>query len=1130
MRAFRKLQERGFRDLALVIVCELRPDEIRLVRELGDRHGVRENLFLTGLISDDELIGLFNRCRAAIHVSRYEGFGLPVLEAMQCGAAVVASRAASLPEIAGEAALLAEPDRPDDIANAVAAILENDDLRSGLRAQGLQRSSLFNGQHLGDQILACYRKAVEQRERTPRSPKLSLWSPMPPQESGVADYSFELIEWIEQHVDLEIVVDRDVTPALERPLRSVFRSADRERVRPARADALVFQFGGSGLHLFEFESLALEPDLVTLHDLTWGRVVRLASRGDEAAFKREIARLEGRDAAREYGAILQLEPTERHAAAESFLTRYFLLGPVIGASRIQVVHFVGGAETLAARYPEADARFMLMGVADTMAAVPFETREPPGRRADDSCLEIGVFGSVDPVKRIERLADAVAALGGEGVNARVRVVGAPSTPEYGDALRRYLQMQGVERSFHLRGRVTRAEFDRAMLESDVVVNLRWPFRQQMSASLMRAIAAGKPVIVTDVEAWRMFPTEFCDYLPAGEGEVEALVRILRGLQVDRDEIERRGAAARRFYREHATLDAMGGKYLELLELSPRESESSRTALPLAPSGVIQVEHRYEQDVAWALEQLVPDAVELEERLRLAGGLGGALAESAVLLALLRKRGSLEGGADVVVLGGVAPRLLGVIEPRCASVGGTSSSRIGCDQGPTDADPPWETGLADGSADVVIVSREIAVHDPEQLIAVVSEALRIVADDGVVLVSFWHRVAGPANHDGGEWSGTLSASDVETVLIESTGGEAVEPFDGTLSPSTRTVQRVIRLDSPTARLRPVEIDSGRVVCGGFVSLRRPTGWRRAEIGRGRLGEWKRDWIKHSRSEDLLRAESPADESAEPGEAASWGDSDLRQLLFRWNQVRARSGLELASSGNFLSRAGGFLRRTARRIRDLGIAWDRLRDLLVALVHRQQVLDEQQRLVRDELYRLRDELSQFERRLDQREEKETLRGLEANESKRSRGNSAAVGEIATAWLSPPEMSELLRELEELEPGLRTWGSIELSFARAWSEDLLEIALRRFGDRIASVTASGYRSPNDAWIVVDLGSVWPSAALLRCARWRLAPGGVLLLITRAGDAPPTVEGVQQGADVPSRALGGARIVCWRRGGEHG
>ncbi|HEY2737788.1 MAG TPA: hypothetical protein VGK45_05245, partial [Thermoanaerobaculia bacterium] len=114
------------------------------------------------------------------------------------------------------------------------------------------------------------------------------------------------------------------------------------------------------------------------------------------------------------------------------------------------------------------------------------------------------------------------------------------------------------------------------LACDAVVNLRYPFRHQMSATLMRAIAAGKPVVITDVAAWDHFPVAFCLRVVADEGD-EREVDALAGHLIDlaRDPARRRemGAAARRFWQENATPARMADGYFRVLhEVTGRRTE------------------------------------------------------------------------------------------------------------------------------------------------------------------------------------------------------------------------------------------------------------------------------------------------------------------------------------------------------------------------------------------------------------------------------------------------------------------------------------------------------------------------------------------------------------------------------
>jgi glycosyltransferase involved in cell wall biosynthesis len=118
-------------------------------------------LRLLGHVTDDELVALYARCAAVAYVSLYEGFGLPVLEAMACGAPVVASRSTAVGETAGDAALLIDPEDTEEIAGALDRILTDKTLAVELMGRGTQRAAEFTWDAMARGLIASWRKALD---------------------------------------------------------------------------------------------------------------------------------------------------------------------------------------------------------------------------------------------------------------------------------------------------------------------------------------------------------------------------------------------------------------------------------------------------------------------------------------------------------------------------------------------------------------------------------------------------------------------------------------------------------------------------------------------------------------------------------------------------------------------------------------------------------------------------------------------------------------------------------------------------------------------------------------------------------------------------------------------------------
>jgi glycosyltransferase involved in cell wall biosynthesis len=112
-----------------------------------------------GFVSDDDLVSLYRSAAALVMVSTYEGFGLPVLEAMQLGTPVICARASSLPEVAADAALWVEPGDAVMLAGAIASVLQDQGLRNRMGKAGISRSAQFTWDETARQTVEAFHAA-----------------------------------------------------------------------------------------------------------------------------------------------------------------------------------------------------------------------------------------------------------------------------------------------------------------------------------------------------------------------------------------------------------------------------------------------------------------------------------------------------------------------------------------------------------------------------------------------------------------------------------------------------------------------------------------------------------------------------------------------------------------------------------------------------------------------------------------------------------------------------------------------------------------------------------------------------------------------------------------------------------
>ncbi|GAB4451511.1 MAG: glycosyltransferase family 1 protein [Armatimonadaceae bacterium] len=155
--------EPSVRDYRLVLAGKADPAYQSELAKAASEAGVGESVYFTGYLSNETVNALMSACEAFVYVSRAEGFGLPPVEAMLCGAPVIAAGVTSLPEVVGEGGMLVNPDDTEEIAAALHRVLTDSSANQALREAGARRVTSFSWERIARETVQVWEQAYEER-------------------------------------------------------------------------------------------------------------------------------------------------------------------------------------------------------------------------------------------------------------------------------------------------------------------------------------------------------------------------------------------------------------------------------------------------------------------------------------------------------------------------------------------------------------------------------------------------------------------------------------------------------------------------------------------------------------------------------------------------------------------------------------------------------------------------------------------------------------------------------------------------------------------------------------------------------------------------------------------------------
>jgi glycosyltransferase involved in cell wall biosynthesis len=526
--AFAHLPADVRRDRQLVLVCRLEPLERNHYEVLGRNLGLAGGeLLLTGQISDTALVHLYRSAELVVFPSLYEGYGLPVAEAMACGAPVVASGTSSLAELVEPEATF-DPHDTDDLTRAIERGLVDQTFRQRLLRWSARPRPTWTD--VAERAATAYRSAAFDPDRTRwrrpaawrRRPALALVTPWPPATTGVASYSRRLTNALSASVDVEVFVDGDTPgdpghldgldsyPAWSLPYVDAVRGG---------YDAVVACIGNSEHHTGALRLLRVDgvPAVVLAHDVRLNGLYRHgAARG--AVPEGTVAAVKALypDATDEWFKDGWLQPAEAEAH-NAFMAR-----ELIGLSEQFIV-----TSTVAAELAVLDAR---PEDRDRVVVCPYAYPRAVGR--GDAAEEPGLictFGLVNSVKLPDLLLASFALVHRSQPSSRLVFVG-PIDPSLLEEYALEATALGVAESVYLTGEVDDAEYEHWLEQASVAVQLRATTNGETSGAVADCLTHGVTTVVTDIGPAHLLP-DFVAKVPL-DVTPEGLAETVLGLLAD----------------------------------------------------------------------------------------------------------------------------------------------------------------------------------------------------------------------------------------------------------------------------------------------------------------------------------------------------------------------------------------------------------------------------------------------------------------------------------------------------------------------------------------------------------------------------------------------------------------------
>lgn len=631
IRAFSKVPSGLRANVQLVIVCSMTADRRQMYLDEARVHGLSaDDILITGFVCEQDLVDLYGVCDVFVFPSLYEGLGLPVLEAMACGAPVIGGNNSSIRELIVREDALFDATRDALITEKITQVLLDESFATDLRNYGIKRASDFNWQRTAELSLAAFDEAVSRKRHAGVQSAIAGWlphkrlavlSPLPPCRSGIADYNAEFLPFLARHFEIDLYVEGYAVT--DESLISAFRIfdvKDFERVASSY-DLILYEFGNSEFHAHMLPLLDKFPGVVGLHDAYLSGLFGYLDfyKGDTGTYEREMLASHGQSA-RHYFVPVQGCPDSVGTSMVNLPCTKRVLDKALGV----ISHSPFNLQIARSYYPQgwlAPYRTipqMVVLPGHGTAAERHVIRAELGYQPDDFILV--TFGHIAWTKWGDRLLSAFMSSDlHHDTKVHLIFAGELARDDFGVRLSKNIEKAGLGGRVRITGYLSSIDYVKHLRAADLAIQLRTKSRGGTPRGVLDCLAYGVPVIVNNDASYTDYPDDVVIKLES-DPTIEAIAKKIELLFAHPHKLKAYSERTRNYVAENHDPVRCAASYAAALhEFSARESvcEASGWVDTFAPllagteSGVADAQHAanwltYRQSPTWQRRRLYID--------------------------------------------------------------------------------------------------------------------------------------------------------------------------------------------------------------------------------------------------------------------------------------------------------------------------------------------------------------------------------------------------------------------------------------------------------------------------------------------------------------------------------------------